>query len=45
MSPDPLGSTGPLESLPLGSLPVPLHQVCDRFEVALKAAGRGGPRL
>ena len=44
MNPDPLGSTGPLESLPLGSLPVHLHQVCDRFEVALQAAGRGGPR-
>jgi serine/threonine protein kinase len=44
MSAEPLGSTDPLESLPLESLAVHLHQVCDRFEVALQAAGRGGLR-
>src|SRR5262245_58874318 len=39
MSVDPLGSTGPLESLS----PY-LDTICDRFEAALKAAGAGGPR-
>jgi tRNA A-37 threonylcarbamoyl transferase component Bud32 len=43
MSAEPLGSTDPLESLPLESLAVHLHQVCDRFEVALQAAAAGGP--
>jgi hypothetical protein len=39
MNPDTLGSTGPLESLTPH-----LDKICDRFEAALKAAGKSGPR-
>ena len=39
MNPETLGSTGPLESLTPH-----LDKICDRFEAALKAAGKSGPR-